>query len=205
MSLTVEVFYSFQSPYSYLALDKIYELEEKFDVKLLWQVFSAKASGQQVPSYPIIPEKLLYLFEDTKRFAAEASLTLVYPEGWPESEFDPTRVSRGALIADDMQILREYLYKVFYRWWGLGENPNDPNFMTELCDELDIDQGEFLSKMSSSDTRERVKGVYKRGKKFNVFDTPSFVIDGELFVGIDKLPYLASRFEKQGLLKKSSR
>lgn len=201
MSVTLEVFYSFQSPYSYLALDRIYELEEKYDVKLLWQVFSAKASGQQVPTYPIIPEKLMYLFEDTKRFAKEYSLPLVFPEGWPETEFDPTRVSRGALIADDMGITREYLYKVFYRWWGLGENPNDPNFMTELSDELDIDQGEFLSKMSSSDTRERVKGIYKRGRKFNVFDTPSFVIENELFCGIDKLYYLADRFERQGLKK----
>jgi len=199
MSATLEVFYSFQSPYSYIALDRIYALEEKFDIKILWQVFSAKASGQQVPSYPIIPEKLLYLFEDTKRFSKELGLPLIYPEGWPETEFDPTRASRGALIADDMGIMREYLYKVFYRWWGLGENPNDPNFMTELSDELDIDQGEFLSKMSSSDTRERVKGIFKRGKKFNVFDTPSFVVDGELFVGMDKLYYLAERFEKLGL------
>src|SRR5262245_40606357 len=102
MSVSIEVYYSFQSPYSYLALDSIYELQNNFDVQLLWQPFSAKASGQQLPASPIVPDKLSYLFEDTKRFAADHALPLVFPEGWPETEFDPGRVTRGAVVAGDM-------------------------------------------------------------------------------------------------------
>ena len=93
----------------------------------------------------------------------------------------------------------EYNIKVFNKWWGVGENPNDEAFTTQLCEDLDIDLGEFLSKVSSSDTRERVKGIYKRGKKFDVFDTPTFVIDKERFVGIDKIPFLRQRLKKMNL------
>lgn len=201
MTLSIEVYYSFQSPYSYLALESIYDLARDYDIELLWQPFSAKASGQPVTPSPVIPDKLSYLFDDTKRIAAERGIPLVYPEGWPENEFDPGRVTRGALVANDLGILMEYNYKVFHKWWGLGENPNDENFMNELCDELDIDLGEFLGKMSSSDSRERVKGIFKRGKKAGVFDTPTFLIDQERIVGIDKIPYLAARLAKQGLKK----
>ena len=202
MTLTLEVFYSFQSPYSYLALESIYDLERDFDLEVLWQPHSAKASGQQVQAQPIIAEKLSYLLEDTKRYAEEHSIPLALPEGWPEAEFDPGRVTRGAIVANDMGILMEYNYKVFHRWWGEGLDPNDENFMNELCDELDVDLGEFLSKVSNSDTRERVKGVYRRGRKLGVFDTPTFVIDKERIVGIDKVAYLRERFEKAGLAKK---
>jgi 2-hydroxychromene-2-carboxylate isomerase len=73
--------------------------------------------------------------------------------------------------------------------------------MNQLCDELDVDLGEFLSKVSASDTRERVKGIYKRGRKLGVFDTPSFLIDKERFVGIGKVAYLAERLEKLGVRK----
>lgn len=193
MTVKIEVFYSFQSPYSYLALDEIYNLERDFDLELLWQPFSAKASGQQVPSAPIIPDKLSYLLEDALRFAAEHNTPLEFPEGWPEVEFDPGRVTRGAIVAGDMDVLMEYNIKVFHKWWGLGENPNDENFLNELCEELDIDLGEFLSKMSASDTRERVKGIYKRGRKLGVYDTPTFLLDKERIVGIDKLSYLRER------------
>lgn len=198
MTTTIEVFYSFQSPYSYIALEGIYELEEKYDVELLWQPFSAKASGQPVPPTGVIPDKLSYLFEDTTRTAAEKKIPLIYPESWPENEFDPGRVTRGAVIAADLGVLKEYNYKVFHKWWGLGENPNEENFMNELCDELDVDLGDFLSKISSSDCRERVKGIYKRGRKFGIFDTPTFLIDKERIVGMDKLSYLAGRLEAQG-------
>lgn len=202
MSLTIEIYYSFQSPYSYLALESIYELEAKYDIQLLWQPYSAKAAGQPVTPVPLVPEKLSYLFEDAQRFALEHGTPLHIPEGWPENEFDPGRATRGALVAQDMGVLMEYNFKVFHKWWGLGENPNDEAFTNQLCDELDVDLGEFLSKVSSSDTRERVKGVYKRGRKLMVFDTPTFVIDGkERIVGLDKIAYLGSRLEKMGLKK----
>jgi 2-hydroxychromene-2-carboxylate isomerase len=199
MSLTIEVFYSFQSPYSYLALDQIYAIESDFDVDLLWQPFSAKAAGFPITPSPVIPEKMTYLLEDTKRFAETLGLPLQFPEGWPETEFDPGRATRGAIVASDMGVLMEYNIKMFNKWWGMGENPNDEAFTTQLCEDLDIDLGEFLSKVSSSDTRERVKGIHKRGKKFEVFDTPTFVIDKERFVGIDKISFLRQRLKKMNL------
>ncbi len=203
MAKSIEVFYSFQSPYSYLALDSIYEIQEGYDIEVLWQPFSAKASGQQMPAAGVIPDKLSFLFEDTKRFAEDASVPLHYPEEWPENEFDPGRVTRGALVAWDLGILKEYNYKVFHKWWGTGENPNEENFMTELCDELDIDLGDFLSKVSSSDTRERVKGVYKRGRKMGVFDTPTLIVDGkDRYVGLYQIPFLCKRLDGLGLKKK---
>jgi 2-hydroxychromene-2-carboxylate isomerase len=202
MTLNVEVYYSFQSPYSYLALDSIYKLQEDFDIELLWQPFSAKAAGQPITPTPVLPEKLSYLFEDCNRYAQELSIPLHFPESWPENEFDPGRVTRGALVASDLGVQMEYNIKAFDKWWGQGENPNDEAFTTQLCDELDIDLGEFLSKVSSSDTRERVKGVFKRGKKLNVFDTPTFIIDKERIFGIDKIPYLRNRLEKMGLKRK---
>lgn len=141
------------------------------------------------------------MLEDTKRSAAEQNLPFVYPETWPESEFDPGRVTRGAVVANDMGILKEYNYKVFQKWWGLGEDPNDENFMAELADELDVDLGDFLSKISSTDTRDRVKGIYKRGRKLGIFDTPTFLIDKERIFGLDKVSYLEQRLTAMGLKK----
>jgi 2-hydroxychromene-2-carboxylate isomerase len=198
MALKIEVFYSFQSPYSYLALEHIYDLEKKYDVELLWQPFSAKASGQQIQGAPINPDKLSYLYEDTRRYAAEHNSPLEFPSNWPQEEYDPSRVTRGAVVAGDLGFQMEYNYKVSHRWWGLGANPNDDEFLSELCEELDVDLGEFLSKLSNSDTRERVKGIYKRGKKLGVFDTPTFVIEQERIVGLDKIAYLEDRLIRGG-------
>jgi 2-hydroxychromene-2-carboxylate isomerase len=198
MTVSIEVFYSFQSPYSYLALESIYDLEKNYDIELLWQPYSAKASGHQVQASSVNPDKLSYLYEDTKRYASEHNIPLEFPGSWPQEEYDPSRVIRGAIVASDFGFLMEYNYKVFHRWWGEGLDPNDDDFISELCDELDHDLGEFLSKLSNSDTRERVKGIYKRGRKLGIFDTPTLVIDKERMVGIDKIAYLAERLKASG-------
>lgn len=199
MALQVEVFYSFQSPYSYLAIDSIYDLEKKFDIELLWQPFSARASSQQASLGSVIPDKFTYLVEDTKRFASKYNLPLEYPENWPNEEFDPTRITRGALAANDMGVLMEFNYKVFHRWWGEGKDPNDEAFISELCDDLDIDLGDFLSKSSASEIRQRLKAIYARGRKLGVFDTPTFLINQERFYGIDKIPFLENHLKDLGL------
>lgn len=198
---TIEVFFSYQSPYSYLALDSIYKLEHDYDVELIWQPYSAKAAGQQVQASSILPDKISYIFEDTKRFADENNIPLVFPEGWPETEFDPNKVTRGAIVALDKGVLMEYNYKVFDKWWGRGENPNEDNFIPELTQDIDVEIGEFMSKSSASDTRERIKGIYARGRSFRIFDTPTFIIGKERIVGLDKIPYLRERLAREGFTK----
>lgn len=193
MANSIEVFYSFQSPYSYLAVESIYQLENDFNIEVIWQPFSPKAAGSQPQSVQVVPEKLSYILESTNRYAKNHKIPLNFPSEWPKQEFDPSKITRASLIARDLDVLMEFNYKVFHKIWGLGEDPNHETFMNELCDELDIELGDFLSKLSSSDTRQRVRKIYQRGKKFGVFDTPTFLIDSERYVGLNSIPELRER------------
>jgi predicted DsbA family dithiol-disulfide isomerase len=89
----------------------------------------------------------------------------------------------------------EYNYKVFYKIWGLGENPHDDDFINGLCEEIDIDLGDFLNKMSSSETRDRIRNIYKRGKQLGIFETPTLVWNNERYVGLHILDFLKSQLE----------
>ena len=115
------------------------------------------------------------------------NMPLVVKPDWPESEFDPERSIRGAIVATDLELILEYNIKVFDRWWGQGEDPNEQSFLIELADDLDIDANELAGRISTTDTRERVRGIYKRGLKLQVFDTPTIVVGEERFVGIDRI------------------
>ena len=67
--VTIEVFYSFQNLFCYLALDEIYDLQKNYDVELIWQPFSAKSAGQAVGVANVNPDKASYVIEDAKRYA----------------------------------------------------------------------------------------------------------------------------------------
>lgn len=199
MIQTVEIFYSFQCPYSYLALDRLSQLEAKYDIRCLWQPFSAKAAGQNYQSIPSSPERLSYMKEDVARMATKNDVPLVFPADWPEKEFDPDKSVRGAIVAADLERVLEYNVKMFQRWWGEGEDPNDQTFFIQLCDELDVDPNEFAGRMSTADTRERVRGLYKRGRKLQVFDTPTVLIEEERFYGNERIDLVEERLTSLGL------
>lgn len=195
---TVEIFYTFQCPYCYLAIDRLSQIERKFDVRVLWQPYSARAAGQGNQNTSYSPERLSYIKEDVVRIAKEMEIPLVMKADWPDKEFDPEKSIRGALIASDLDIILEYNIKMFHHWWGEGMDPNEQSFFIELCDDLDLDPNEFAGRMSTSDTRERVKGVYKRGRKLQIFETPMIVIGEERFHGFDRIAQVENRLAELG-------
>jgi 2-hydroxychromene-2-carboxylate isomerase len=201
MVQTVEIFYSFQCPYSYLAFDRLSQIENNFDVKVLWQPFSTRNGPKGFQSSPWSPDRTSYIREDIVRLAEDNDIPFQLNEEWPENEFDPEKSMRGALVAYDLDLGLEYNIKMFQRWWGEGLDPNEQKFFIELCDDLDIDPNEFSGRINSSDTRERVKGIYKRGRKLGIFDTPTILIGEERFVGYDRVPNVEARLNKLGLAK----
>lgn len=201
MIQTIEIFYSFQCPYSYLAIDRLSQLENRYDIRALWQPYSPKAAGQSFQPFGQNSERSSYIREDVIRLAKEMEMPLVMKSDWPEKEFDPEKSTRGAIIATDLDLVLEYNIKMFDRWWGVGEDPNDQSFFIELCDDLDLDPNEFAGRMSSSDTRERVRGVYKRARKLQIFDTPMVVVGEERFFGLDRIPAVEARLEELGVKK----
>jgi 2-hydroxychromene-2-carboxylate isomerase len=201
MVQTIEIFYSFQCPYSYLALDRLSQIEARYDVQVLWQPYSAKAAGQNFQSHPLSSERSSYIREDAVRLARASGMPLVMRNDWPEREFDPEKSTRGAVVASDLEIVLEYNIKMFDRWWGEGADPNEQSFFIQLCDELDIDPNEFAGRISTTDTRERVRGIYKRGRKLQIFDTPMIVIGEERFLGIDRIEAAEERLAELGAKK----
>ena len=196
MIQTVEIFYSFQCPYSYLAIDRLCQFEDKFEAKVLWQPFSAKATGKNFQNSIFPPDRASYIREDVVRLAKKMEMPLVMKGDWPDEEFDPERSIRGAVVASDLEIILEYNIKMFHRCWGEGEDPNDQSFFIELCDDLDIDPNEFSGRINTTDTRERVRGIYKRGRKLQVFDTPTILIGEERFYGIDRIAAAEERLRE---------
>lgn len=188
MLQTVEIFYSFDCPYSYLAIDRLSQIESTFDVKVLWQPYSPRSAGKNFQSGSnISQDKLSYIREDATRLAKQMEMPLVFREEWPEQDFDAEKSTRGALVASDRESTLEFNIKVFHRWWGEGEDPNDQSFFIELCDDLDVDANEFAGRINSSEIRERLRGVVRRGRKLQIFETPTIVINEERFVGIDRI------------------
>ena len=198
---TVEIFYSFQCPYSYLAMDRLSQISAKYDVSVLWQPYSSRvrAAGDKAPSQP--SERVTYAREDAPRMARSMNMPLVMPEEWPGEYFDGDKIVRGALAASELGVIMEYNIKVFHRMWGEGLDPTEQTFLMELCDDLDINPNEFAGRMSTSEIRSRVRGNFNRSRKLGVFDTPMVLINDERFHGLDRIDQIEEKLKELGTVK----
>ena len=199
MSHIVEIFYSFQSPYCYLSLDRLSKLGEKFDIDVLWQPLTVKSSS--IGNSTMSEQQVSYIKEDAVRLSKKCNLPLNFCDNWPYTEFDAEKSIRGALVASDFGILYEYNIKMFQRWWDTAADPNEQSFLVELCDDLDIDPNEYSGKINSADVRDRIRGLVKRSRTLGVFDVPMILIDKERFYGIEGITSAEEKLTALGLRK----
>ena len=107
---TVDYYYDFVSPFSYLAMTQIPRLMREYaDVAEFrghaFNMWEARlAAGNTGPSNREIPARLKVLMDDAKRYAKRYGVPLKQP-----SSFDANRLNRGVYVAREMGREFEYL------------------------------------------------------------------------------------------------
>jgi 2-hydroxychromene-2-carboxylate isomerase len=193
MRKQIELFYTYSSPYSYLLVERMYELEKMYDVHVEWQPLVPSAEGDK--NREMEPERLRYMIRDVQRIAESLNLPIVFPP----RQYDPLLPLSGALVAKEMGVLFEYNIKLFHHWWGEGLDPNEGDYFAALAEELDVDVGQFLEQMNSHEVREHLQGISHRAKRLGVFGVPMTVVEDELFWGQDRIGFVSRKLTQLGL------
>ena len=81
----------------------------------------------------------------------------------------------------------DYVKGTYRRWFQDGlEAGSDPN-LTDSLNEIGQDPDRILQAASSDDVRRAYIEATDRARELNIFGAPTFVADGEVFWGDDRL------------------
>ena len=183
----IEFWFSIGSPYTYLSVMRLPRLQQKTGVKVLWRPFPLRQIMIEMNNFPYLdkPAKEAYLWQDIARQARKYGLSPNLPAPFPLEGCD--LADRVALVAQKEGWIEPYVRNSFRHWMdrGLpaGAEPNLSHSISECGQDPDrviaLAEGVAIESAYSSAVREA------RGK--GVFGAPSFVVDGELFWGDDRL------------------
>lgn len=180
--MAIDFFFDLVSPYSYLASGLIDALADRHDVPVRWRpVFLGgilKATGNPTPA--LVPAKVRYMVQDLSRCARHYRLPFEMPETFPINTLLPLRVLCEMPEADVPGTAR----MLFRRYWSEGADIGDPQVLADYLSEDLIRLGQ------SESARDRLKSNSDEAVRMGAFGVPSFVVDGELFFGHDRLPLL---------------
>lgn len=212
MSLSFDLFWSFRSPYSYLATGRIVDIQEKYDVDVV--VRPVYPIAVRIPGFfqnvnPLWPP---YLFIDTIRIAEMNNIPYVWPNPDPivqdmetreVSEEQPYihRLTRLGVAAAEAGKGLPFIDEVSKVIWGGTANWHEGDHLANAAAHAGLDLEELEAKINDDPEKyaaiiEENEAAQEKGGHWGV---PYMVFDGEGFFGQDRLDLLLWRLKQKGL------
>jgi 2-hydroxychromene-2-carboxylate isomerase len=197
MAATLEFYFDFISPYTFLASTQIEALAERTGAKLIYRpVFLGgifKETGNQPPVN--IPKKAQYLPKDVQDWANHYGITMTFPPTFP---FNSVKAVRGAIVAEREGKLPEYTQAAFRACWAEGKDISNVEVIADVAAGVGLDREKFLAAIEDPDVKEDLKRRTAESVEKGAFGLPMFLVDGEMFWGNDRLILVEERLRKAG-------
>ncbi|MBE3603056.1 DsbA family protein [bacterium] len=181
----LRIYIDFKSPYAYLAKDPAYELEREFGVEFRWLPYVLRIPeflGTVEDRNPHQWRRVRYSYMDARRLANRRGLTV----RGPQKIFDSALVSIGMIYAERRGVMRRFMDLAFERFWKREFDIENVAAVSAVLADSGADPAAF-AEFASGEGRAELDRVCGEAEDLGVFGVPTFVIDGEIFWGGDRL------------------
>ena len=187
----VTLYIDYKSPYAYLAKDPAYELERELDLRLKWLPYTLNIPdflGTVEERNPHNWRRVKYAYMDARRLANRRKLTV----RGPQKIFDSSIAAIAMLFAHRHGVFRKYNDLVFERFWKRELDIEDPQVIGAILKESGADAARFPDFLAGEGRTEHER-IAREAEAIGVFGVPTFVLEGELFWGGDRMWLLHER------------
>lgn len=187
----IDFFFSFRSPYSYLAAPRAFALRERLGVDVAFRgVIPMAMRGQSVPR-----EKGLHTLRDVKR----ESLRLGMPFGRIHDPIGEGAI-RCLLVAEhavDVGREREFVLEASRGIWAEAIDVASDAGLRRVCERAGLDWADCTAALDDPSLRARVDEDTGALAALSHWGVPVLVFEGELFWGQDRIEDLEMAIREQ--------
>ena len=185
----IEFWFSIGSTYTYLSVERIFNVEKEHNVKFIWNPFSVRQIMIEMENIPFTPppkkNKSDYMWRDIERRAKFYGFEAKVPAPYPLKEFD--LANKIAVLGMDEDWGESYVWNTYRRWFQEGLEPAiEPN-ISEIINQLGLDPKKILENANSEENNQKYLKQTELAKKKKIFGSPTFIYQNEVFWGDDRL------------------
>ncbi len=196
MSRAVDYYFATQSPWTFLGHERFVQLLHSSRRPVnVWpvdfgRIFSV-SGGLPLPQRAA--QRQAYRLVELKRFAEHLGVAMhVQPAHFPVDGTASSLLITAVALRDGMEAALRLAGAVFAACWREQRDIASEGTLAELLAETDL-PAERLAEARSADTRARYDAHTQAAIDAGVFGAPTYVIDGELFWGQDRLDFVARK------------
>jgi 2-hydroxychromene-2-carboxylate isomerase len=192
MARTVDYYFSVVSPWAYIGHAPFMDIVQRHGLAVNYKPVFLGGVFQETGGLPLPkrhPARQRYRLLELQRWRDKRGLTFnIHPKFWP---FDVKLVDRFVLaIAASHKDPDPFLRRAFRGVWEEERNLEDPRVIAELAEAVGLDSAPLMT-MAQGDTTEALYALnLENAVAADVFGSPAYVVDGEVFWGQDRLELL---------------
>jgi len=183
----IDFWFSIGSTYSYLTVMRLFEVEKASGVAFRWRPFNVRHVMVEQKNIPFKdkPVKTAYMWRDVERRAQRYGLNPRIPAPYPLPGL--VLANLVATLGAEEGWVGRYACATYRRWFEKGEPAGEePNISASLT-EIGLDPDPILANARSERIASALSAATDEAMDLGVFGSPTFVVDGEVFWGDDRL------------------
>jgi 2-hydroxychromene-2-carboxylate isomerase len=184
----VEFWFDFASTYSYVAAMRVEEAARAARVPLIWKPFLLgplfQRQGWNDSPFNLNPVRGRYMWRDVQRLCDKRGLSFKKPSQFPRNSLLTARV---ACAAAGEPWMPEFARSVFRANFAEDRDIAEVGVVTGILEALRQEGEKWVARAVAPENKEALRRETERAWSLGIFGAPSFVVEGELFWGGDRM------------------
>ncbi|UAA39244.1 2-hydroxychromene-2-carboxylate isomerase [Paraneptunicella aestuarii] len=185
---SLEFWYEFASPYSYLSALRIGELADKHGFDIKWKPFLLgaifKSQGMADTPAKLFPAKGNYMWMDVARTAKKYGWRFQKPTVFPAFALQAARI---AILSEGQEWEKSFCEQVFQAYFEKDLDIGQDNVIQDILTSLGLDAQDVWQQANSDDNKNKLKAQTQSAIDLGLFGAPTFMVGEEMFWGDDRL------------------
>ena len=192
MTKSIDFYFDFISPYSFLAYKRIKTFEKKNNLQISFKPIllgGLHKLGEITP--PAFNErKMKNMKNDCDLVAKKNQIEFKWNEKFPINSLN---LMRGYLVVDE-NIKQKFFETCFDAYWKNNIDISNKEKVDEILDICKIDKNIFFEKINNLEIKEKLKKLTSSAFEKDVFGAPTFIVNDKIFWGQDRLDYAIDEY-----------
>ena len=192
MAAHIDYYFSLNSPWTYLGAKRFERLLDRYGASVsvmpvdFGEIFP-ETGGLPLPKRA--PARQAYRLVELERWSATLGVPInLHPKHFPYPDHQAALLVNAATASSGKPLA--LAHAILKALWVEERDPGDEAVLTELAKETGHDGPALLEKSKTPEMEEAYKANTKQALEAGVFGAPSYVVEGEIFWGQDRLDFL---------------
>ena len=192
MTKSLDFYFDFISPYSYLGYKKLNILNQSNQININYKPILLgglhNLSGITAPAFN--ERKMKNMKNDCELIAKKNNIEFKWNTKFP---INSLYLMRGYLIIKD-DLKKKYFDVCFDAYWKNNIDIADEKNVNSILEIVGQDKIEFIDAIKDTKTKEKLKRETNNAFEIDIFGAPTFVVNNKIFWGQDRLNFAIEEY-----------